>query len=111
MGDDCVFCRLVSGELPAEVLFREDGIVAFRDNRPQAPSHVLVVPETHIESLLELDDPELGGRLLLACRRAAELESLVDGFRVVANVGEHAGRVPHLHFHVLGGRRLSWPPG
>jgi histidine triad (HIT) family protein len=107
----CVFCRIVAGDLPADVLFEDRDLIVIRDTRPQAPAHWLVVPKQHFESLLDLEDVNLTSELIAGCKRVAELESLVDGFRVVINVGEHAGRVPHLHFHVLGGRQLGWPPG
>jgi len=115
MSEGCLFCRVVSGEVEAEVVARDDDWVAFRDINPQAPTHVLVVPRRHVESVhaFESSDRELAGRLLLACRRVAELEGIEErGYRVVTNTGEDAGQsVPHVHFHVLGGRRMRWPPG
>ncbi len=107
----CIFCGIAAGEIAADIVFRQHGITAFRDSRPQAPTHVLLIPDRHIESLEELEDAHMAGSMLLACRKVARLEGLNEGYRVVVNVGEHAGRVPHLHFHVLGGRKLSWPPG
>jgi histidine triad (HIT) family protein len=111
MDSECAFCAIAEGRLDADVLFRNERLMAFRDNRPQAPSHVLVISADHIDSLDELEEARLGGEMLLACRRAAEMEGLTKGYRVIVNVGEHAGRVPHLHMHVIGGRLLSWPPG
>lgn len=105
---ECTFCRVVAGELPAERVLEDADVVAFRDRRPQAPSHVLVVPRRHVASLDELDDPELGGRLLAAAARVARLEGLDRGWRLIVNVGAHGGqRVGHLHVHVVGGRRLG----
>ena len=109
---DCIFCRIGSGEIPADVVYRDDDVVAFRDTNPQAPTHVLVIPRRHVASAHELDDPGLTAALFAAMRRIADDEDLGDGYRVVTNVGPAAGQsVPHLHFHLLGGRSLGWPPG
>jgi len=111
----CLFCRIRDGEIPADIIYREGGILAFRDISPQAPVHVLIIPEKHIPGLSEAEegDRELLGRI---CRVAAEIarrESIaVSGFRLVVNSGPEAGQaVDHLHFHLLGGRRLGGPPG
>jgi len=111
----CVFCRIVAGELPATVVHDEDEILAFRDIAASAPSHVLIIPKTHIASVATLTD-ELGplsGRLLVLAARIAETEGIDgDGYRVVTNVGEWGGQsVDHLHLHVMGGRKFTWPPG
>ena len=111
MSDECVFCRILKGVVRADTLYSDDSVTAFRDNRPQAPVHVLIVTNEHIESLDELDDTGLAGSLLMACRLVARREGLSEGYRVVINVGRHAGRVGHLHAHVLGGRVMGWPPG
>lgn len=111
MKGECTICRIVAGDLPADIVHRSERITVFHDNRPQAPTHVLVVPNEHVESLDRLQDAPLGGELLVACRDVAKLLGLDDGYRVVVNVGEHAGREPHLHLHVLGGRPMEWPPG
>lgn len=112
---DCVFCRIVSGDLPGEIIHEDDLSVAFRDVNPQAPVHVLVVPRRHVESVEALtdEDRDLVGHLLLVARRVAREEGLSDeGYRLVANVGDRGGQtVDHLHLHLLGGRRLTWPPG
>jgi len=112
---DCIFCKIVAGEIPARVLFRDEEITAFYDVNPAAPTHILVIPNQHIDSLDELtpDTVDLAGHLLLACKRAAAETGLSEsGYRVVTNVGEGAGQsVQHLHLHVLGKRRMSWPPG
>ncbi|WP_419948462.1 HIT domain-containing protein [Candidatus Palauibacter sp.] len=109
---DCVFCAIATGAIPAEIVAEAEGWIAFRDLQPQAPVHVLVVPREHVPSVAALPSGGLGGELLLACAQVARSESLEDGFRVVTNTGEDGGQaVPHLHFHVLGGRRMGWPPG
>lgn len=115
MSDECLFCSVVEGEMEADVVAEGEDWIAFRDVNPQAPTHVLVIPRQHVESLNELDEArrELGGELLLACREVAEREGLADdGYRVVTNTNREAGQsVFHLHLHVLGGRRMRWPPG
>ena len=115
VSDDCLFCRIVRGEIPADVVAEGDSWIAFRDIQPQAPTHVLVIPREHVDSVgqLEGDDTALGGDLLLAAAEVARVEGVDDsGYRVVTNVGERAGQsVFHLHMHVLGGRRMRWPPG
>jgi len=111
----CVFCRVAAGEVRAKVLFADDDVVAFHDLHPQAPVHVLVIPRRHVASLAAAEpaDVELLGRLQLACAEVARrCEIDADGFRVVANTGPGAGQtVHHLHYHVLGRRHFSWPPG
>lgn len=113
--EDCLFCKIARGELPANVAYRDDGVVAFHDLNPQAPVHVLVMPIRHIESLLALGEGnlELVGRLhAVAAQLARELGVAERGFRVVINTNREAGQsVPHLHVHLLGGRAMGWPPG
>ncbi|MCU1491588.1 MAG: histidine triad protein [Acidimicrobiaceae bacterium] len=112
---DCVFCRIVSGEIPAPHLVDNELVVAFRDADPKAPVHVLVVPRRHLAHFGELGagDGELLVALTSAAQQVARDERIADGgYRLVFNVGEDAGNtVPHLHLHVLGGRHLGWPPG
>jgi histidine triad (HIT) family protein len=112
---DCLFCRIVAGDVPAEIVHSSELAVAFRDLNPQAPVHVLVVPRRHIDNAgeLEPDDAEALGGVFAAARQVAEEAELAErGYRLVFNVGEDASNsVPHLHLHVLGGRRLAWPPG
>jgi histidine triad (HIT) family protein len=112
---DCLFCKIVAGEIPAEVIAEDEHCVAFRDINPQAPVHVLVVPRRHIASLndLEESDAELAGRLLVAARRVAAAEALAErGYRLVVNCGrEGCQSVDHVHVHLVGGRQLDWPPG
>ncbi len=111
----CIFCRIVAGEIPSAMVHQDDLCVAFRDVEPRAPTHFLVVPRRHVASLADLTDGDvaLAGHLQLTAARLAAAEGLADtGFRVVVNCGDDGGQtVPHLHFHVLGGRRLGWPPG
>ncbi len=110
---DCVFCRIVARELPARILHEDDVTLAFRDLAPQAPLHAVIVPKQHVASLAEADDPVLVGRVALAAATVARAEGFAErGFRVVSNTGPDAGQsVPHLHFHLLAGRALGWPPG
>lgn len=110
---DCLFCQIVEGEVPATVIKKSPHGVAFRDVNPQAPTHVLVVPRRHIETLNDIDDARLLGQLLLLAREVAQAEGLAQrGYRIVVNTNRGAGQsVFHLHMHVLGGRALGWPPG
>lgn len=105
---DCIFCKIVAGELPSDTVFEDDTLLAFRDIQPQAPTHVLVIPRQHVDSLWELEDPTLAGRLLDAAARIAREAGLDEGWRLIANTRDHGGQeVPHLHLHVLGGRPLG----
>jgi histidine triad (HIT) family protein len=112
---ECLFCRIASGEIPAEVVHDGERLLAFRDIDPQAPTHVLVIPKEHVASLSDADDGHadvLGGALLLAARIAAD-EGIADGgYRTVVNTGRDGGQtVDHVHVHLLGGRQMGWPPG
>lgn len=113
MSEPCLFCRIVRGEIPATVVYRTPTVVAIRDIGPQAPTHVLVIPIEHVESLNDSADGSFLGDLLLAAREVARLERIeTRGYRVVVNTNAEAGQsVPHLHLHVLGGRVMEWPPG
>ncbi len=112
---DCLFCNIVAGRLPAEILYQDHQVVVFKDIHPQAPVHLLIIPVKHIESLLDVSqaDGELMAELLLRTQAIAqELKLAQEGFRLVVNTGRNAGQaVYHLHLHLLGGRRLKWPPG
>jgi histidine triad (HIT) family protein len=111
---DCLFCKIVDGKIPANMVAQDDRAVAFRDLNPQAPTHVLVIPKKHIASLdvLEDEDAALVGHLHVVAKQIAKAEGLADGWRTVFNVGKHAGQtVFHIHLHLLGGRALGWPPG
>jgi histidine triad (HIT) family protein len=112
---DCLFCKIALGEIPAQIVYQDDDAVGFRDINPQAPVHVLVIPRRHItgfDAAAEQDEALLG-RLTRVVARVAEQEAIADtGFRCVVNSGPDAQQsVPHLHFHVLGGRQMTWPPG
>ncbi len=113
--DDCIFCRILDGELPAMKLHEDDLIVAIRDLNPKAPTHVLLMPRDHIPSAAHLgeQDAPMLGRLFLVAGELARSEGIDEsGYRLVTNVGRDAGQsVDHLHVHLLGGRRLAWPPG
>lgn len=113
MAVDCIFCRIVTGDLPATIVASNEYGVAFRDLHPQAPSHLLVVPRRHVASLAEAGDAAELGELMLLAAQVARQEGLAErGYRVVANTGDDGGQtVHHLHLHVLGGRALQWPPG
>ena len=115
MTADCLFCAIVAGHVHADVVHRDDDALAFRDISPQAPVHVLVIPTVHAATAAELAerDPALAGRLLGVAADIARAEGVEDsGYRIVTNTGPHAGQsVHHVHFHVLGGRDLAWPPG
>jgi histidine triad (HIT) family protein len=110
---NCVFCRIAKGEMPATLILETPMALAIRDANPQAPDHVLVIPREHIPSLAETSDRELLGDLICLAHEVAR-KVMIDhgGYRVVLNVGDHGGQtVPHLHLHVMGGRRMKWPPG
>lgn len=109
-----IFSKIIAREIPADILFEDDLCLAFRDINPRAPTHFLVIPKKEIESLAELseEDEQIVGRCIMVASRVAAQEGLENGYRLVANTRSDGGQeVPHLHFHVLGGRQLSWPPG
>jgi histidine triad (HIT) family protein len=112
---DCLFCGIVEGKIKGEVVYRDNSVVAFKDINPKAPVHILIVPVKHIATLLDLqdEDQELVGEIFSVANRLAEQQRISqDGFRVVANCGAGAGQTDfHMHFHLLGGRHFSWPPG
>ena len=107
---NCIFCRIVLGEIPGDIVHDDGEVVAFKDVNPQAPTHLLVIPRRHVKGVADLDDQSLMGKLfMVAAQQGALLEK---GFRLVVNNGPEGGQqVDHLHVHVLGGRQLSWPPG
>ena len=110
----CLFCRIASGEIPANIVRRSNDILAFRDIAPQAPTHILVIPKRHITSVLDLQSTgnDLIGRLIATATEIAKAEGLQNGFRLVINTGPQGGQsVEHLHVHILGGRQMDWPPG
>ncbi len=112
--ENCLFCKIAQGEIPAEKLYEDDDVLAFRDISPQAPTHFLVIPKKHIVSqsdITEEDDQLIGKFLRIGAKLAAE-NGIEDGFRTVINNGADAGQVVmHMHMHILGGRNMNWPPG
>ena len=115
MAEDCLFCKIASGEIPSKEVYSDDEYYAFEDINPAAPSHLLIVPRKHIPKISDANskDADLLGRLLLTANAIAEKAGLTEnGFRYVINCGLHGGQtVDHLHLHILGGRFLAWPPG
>jgi histidine triad (HIT) family protein len=113
--DDCIFCKIIKGEIPSRKVFEDDEILAFHDISPAAPTHFLVIPKRHIADLMETQaaDSALLGRLLFKAQELAREQGCEEkGFRLVINCKSYGGQtVDHLHLHILGGRQLSWPPG
>lgn len=112
---NCLFCRIAAAEIPAQKIHEDGDVIAFHDIDPQAPTHVLVIPRRHIASLNDMSESDaatIGTTVLRATQIARELRLEVDGYRLVVNNGQGAGQsVFHIHFHLLGGRRFTWPPG
>jgi len=111
---DCLFCKMIAGEIPTKKAYEDDKTFAFHDINPQAPTHVLIVPKKHIVGLKEAtpEDAEIIGYCQLVAAKIARERNIENGYRTVYNVGPDAGQsVFHLHLHLLGGRKLSWPPG
>jgi len=112
---ECLFCRIASGELEAAIVYQDDSVVAFRDTNPRAPVHILIIPRKHISSVNETseeDEATLGHVVRIAAGLASEEGVAESGYRLVTNCGAAAGQsVDHVHFHLLGGRSLGWPPG
>lgn len=110
---DCIFCKMVAGEISPDVIYEDNQILAFRDLNAQAPTHILVIPKAHVATLNDLNDTELAGRLLQTVSTLAKQEGLAeDGYRTVINCNKKGGQeVYHLHLHLLGGRQMIWPPG
>ncbi|TWU23486.1 HIT-like protein [Novipirellula galeiformis] len=109
-----IFTRIIDREVPADIVFEDDTCLAFRDIAPKAPTHILIIPKKEIESLDDLseEDEDIVGRCVAVVAKVAAAEGLSNGYRMVVNCGEEGGQeVPHLHFHLLGGRKLDWPPG
>lgn len=110
---DCLFCKMVAGDIKPDVIYDDEHVLAFRDINPQAPFHALVIPKRHVANLNELDDAKLGGRLLnVAAGLAAKFGYAESGYRTLFNCNDDGGQtVHHLHLHLLAGRRMRWPPG
>ncbi len=113
--DECLFCKMIAGDIPADVVYQDDDVLAFRDINPQAPVHVLIIPKRHISTLNDLasDDAELIGKLSLAAAKIAVQEGIAEsGYRTLINTNREGGQVVfHIHMHLMGGRRMLWPPG
>lgn len=113
--EECLFCRILAGDLPADIVYETDAVVGFRDINPKAPTHVVIIPRKHIATIndIAIDDQPLIGGLFTAAREIAAQEGHADaGYRVAMNCNEAAGQtVFHIHLHLLGGRSFSWPPG
>lgn len=112
---DCLFCKILDGEIPCDKVYENEYVIAFRDVNPQAPTHVLVIPREHISTVNDLtdDNKNIVGEMMLAAQQVAKLEGIDEsGYRLIMNCNEGAGQtVFHIHLHVLGGRALHWPPG
>ncbi len=112
---DCIFCKIIQGEIPAEILYQDEHLAAFRDIRPQAPSHLLIIPKDHIKTINDLtpQHQELIGKMVICAQKLAKDENFAEsGYRLVFNCNEDGGQeVYHIHLHLLGGRRMHWPPG
>lgn len=107
---DCLFCKIVAGEIPSTKVYEDETVLAFRDISPMAPTHILVIPKAHIDSVAQVtaENSAVIAHIFEVIAKIAEQEGLVNGYRVVSNCGEHAGQtVKHLHFHILGGRQLT----
>ena len=111
---DCIFCKIVRGDIPAQRIYEDESSIAFADINPQAPVHLLLIPRRHIDSLAHAaaEDREMLGHLLASAAKIAAQQNLTKGYRVVMNTGAEGGQtVGHLHLHILGGRAMKWPPG
>lgn len=115
MSMDCLFCKIINGDIPSTKVYEDDMCYAFRDIAPQAPTHILVIPKEHITSVSSVtsDNSAYVARIFEVIAKIAQEEGIAsDGYRVVSNIGERGQQtVPHLHFHVIGGRDMTWPPG
>ena len=112
--EDCVFCKIVNGDIPSAKVYEDDTVLAFKDLDPQAPTHLLVIPKQHVRSLAEIDasNSAVVAHIAEVIAKLAKDLDLKDGFRVVSNCGNSAGQsVKHLHFHLLAGREFTWPAG
>ena len=112
---DCIFCKIINKEIPAKVAYEDEDVLAFHDINPQAPIHLLIIPKQHIASIMEInkEDDGLLNKVIMVAQKLAKQNNIdTKGFRIVVNTGDDGGQtVSHLHFHILGGRSLAWPPG
>ncbi|AWI03320.1 histidine triad nucleotide-binding protein [Clostridium drakei] len=113
--EDCIFCKIIKGEIPCEKVYEDDIVLSFKDISPGAPAHILIIPKKHISSLNELtdEDSKIVAHVFIVLKEIVKKLGIdKTGYRIVSNCGEDGGQsVPHIHFHVLGGRNLQWPPG
>ena len=111
---DCLFCKIINGDIPSAKVYEDELVFAFRDIEPQAPTHILIIPKTHIKSVAEItpENSAVVAHIFEVAAKIAEDEGLDDGYRIVTNCGDNAGQtVKHLHFHLMGGRQFTWPAG
>ncbi|MBP3938757.1 MAG: histidine triad nucleotide-binding protein [Clostridia bacterium] len=111
---DCLFCKIINGDIPSSKVYEDDTVFAFRDIEPQAPVHILIIPKIHIKSAAEItpENSSVVAHIFEVAAKIAESEGLTDGYRIVNNCGDSAGQtVKHLHFHLMGGREFTWPAG
>lgn len=111
---NCLFCKIINGEIPSNKVYEDETVYAFRDIEPQAPTHILIIPKQHIKSAAEIDESNSAvvAHIFEVAAKIAKQEGLDDGFRIVNNCGDIAGQsVKHLHFHLMGGREFGWPAG
>lgn len=113
--DNCIFCKIISGEIPSQKVYEDDLVISFKDINPEAPTHILIIPKKHISSLNDVTEEDcniISHIFMVAKKLVKELGIDKEGYRIVSNCGEQGGQtVEHIHFHVLGGRSLNWPPG
>ena len=110
----CIFCKIANGEIPANKVYEDEKVLAFRDLEPQAPVHILIIPKEHIESANDINEENASivGNIFCVAKKIAAENNLTTGYRIVNNCGDDGGQsVKHLHFHLLGGRSMKWPPG
>lgn len=111
---DCLFCKIINGDIPSAKVYEDELVFAFRDIEPQAPTHILIIPKTHIKSVAEItpENSAVVAHIFEVAAKIAQDEGLGDGYRIVTNCGDNAGQtVKHLHFHLMGGRQFTWPAG
>jgi histidine triad (HIT) family protein len=109
---NCIFCKIIAKEIPSKPVKEDKDYLVIRDIKPQAPTHVLIIPKHHVRNLVEFEDPTELGKLFQVAKQIVTDEQLTNGFRIVVNTGDDGGQtVDHLHIHVIGGRALGWPPG
>ena len=111
---DCIFCKIINGEIPSSLIYEDERVIAFKDINPQAPVHYLVIPKEHIKSANYVNEQnkELMGHIIFVASKIAKEENLDNGYRIINNCGDDGGQtVDHIHFHILGKRKMLWPPG